>query len=114
MHGRTDVPDPLDSDMVLRISLMADKYDYISSLTYAIKSWVVVDGLTDARNHWKLMAAAYFFGDELAFGRHTSKLITEFEKGYQELVKLGGFSGSDMLLRVCSKCLKVYQYRFIY
>jgi hypothetical protein len=41
IHGNPDrVADPLDVNMILRVSIMADKYDCVSSLKYSIESWL--------------------------------------------------------------------------
>ncbi|EPE26244.1 hypothetical protein GLAREA_02156 [Glarea lozoyensis ATCC 20868] len=110
MHGRTsDIPDPLEPDMVLRVAYMADKYDCSQCLKYLIKSWMEVD---DAKHrcrkcrapdqrHWKLMAAAYYFRNEEGFEALSNKWITEYTESYLAVTEYGGFLDPMVLVRLC-------------
>jgi hypothetical protein len=112
MHGRTEnIPDPLDPDMVLRVSCMADKYDCTLCMRYPIKSWMEVDDSITWDQRWKLLAAAYFFRNESGFKKHSNEFITGYNDTYVTFLTSEAFQDSIVVSRVCGKSSHKIQMR---
>ncbi len=51
IHYRMDaIDDPLDPSVVLRVAIMADKYDFIQALKLTARDWLKCDAVRDAEN----------------------------------------------------------------
>jgi hypothetical protein len=105
MYGRIyGVPDPLDPDMILRVSWMADKYDCGASLKYPLTSWMQDDCSMEDHQRWQLMAAAYYCNNEKGFAQKTRHFIYDYQGSYLDFAGVRAFLDSVALLKVCGKC----------
>jgi hypothetical protein len=89
---------------------MSDKYDCSASLRYPVKSWLEVNNTTEPDRAWKLMGAAYYFDNGVAFKKISAQLGTSFRESYLKFTKLRVFRDSDVLLRICGKCRDYVQF----
>lgn len=76
-HESHAMPNEIPAQTVLRVAIMADKYDCCRALRYASESWLnpkrdVVDDL------FILTAAAYLFDNATAFRQLTKKMILTY------------------------------------
>jgi len=86
IHCRTDaIDDPLDPSLVLRVAIMADKYDFIEALKYAARDWMKCDAVRDAENLWRLAIASCWLRDDRGFENNTLALLCQYGGSYVNL-----------------------------
>jgi|SRR3569833_1008316 len=86
IHYRMDaIDDPPDPSLVLRVAMMADKYDFIQALKLASRDWLKCDAVNDAEELWRLVMAACWLRNEKAFENSTQALLCCYGGSYLEL-----------------------------
>ncbi|GAB1315512.1 hypothetical protein MFIFM68171_05722 [Madurella fahalii] len=75
IHYRLNtVDDPLDPPLVLRIAIMADKYDFIQALKLVSRDWLRCENVVDAKKLWQLTMASGWLKSEKCFEENTLTL----------------------------------------
>ena len=86
IHHRNDIlPDVLEPTALADLALLADKYDCVLALKYAMNLWLDFKEPITFSNLGKLLIAAYVFDNSKAFRRVTQRLITGFSHSYHWL-----------------------------
>lgn len=82
LHGRNElVPQSITPKKVYHIAVLADKYDLISPMKFAIQHWLDLTGVTDDEGLWFLTVAAYLAQDKKVFSKVTRKLVIHHTPG---------------------------------
>lgn len=83
LHYRMEaIDDPLDPTIVLRVAIMADKYDLIQSLDFAIREWLRCDTVRDPKQLWQLAVASRWFSNKKGFEDSTRTLLLHYGGSY--------------------------------
>ncbi|KAE8450346.1 hypothetical protein EG329_006420 [Mollisiaceae sp. DMI_Dod_QoI] len=86
LHGRNETfIEPLKPIQILNVAIAADKWDCGVPLAWAIKDWMISERYTDVKELWRLMLAAYLFGEAAAFAKITKALLFHHRGSYFEL-----------------------------
>ena len=91
IHHRNDIlPDIFEPAALADLALVADKYDCVLALKYAMNLWLDFKEPVTFLSLGKLLIAAYVFDNPNAFRRVTQRLITGFTNSYHWLFKGDG------------------------
>ena len=86
IHCRTEaVDDPLEPSLVLRVAIMADKYDFIEALKYAARDWLKCDAVKDGENLWRLAIASCWLRNDRGSKNTTLALLCQYGGSYVNL-----------------------------
>jgi hypothetical protein len=106
IHHRNDmVPGKLGSAAILRVATAADKYDCISALAFASRTWLRLCE-TGAQDRMFLAAAAYLLRDAESFREITKSLVLDHDGSY--LLLYDEEIESVMPWKVLCKCYCVW------
>ena len=86
LHYRHDVRSDLTPHEVLRIAIMADKYDLGVALKYARTQWLKSENTVEMLDTAYLMLAAFLLSDMDAFVATNLRLILDYEGSYKKLL----------------------------
>ena len=88
IHHRNDIlPDIFEPAALADLALVADKYNCVLALKYAMNLWLDFEEPVTFVSLGKLLIAAYVFDNPNAFRRVTQRLITGFSCSYHSLSK---------------------------
>lgn len=116
IHGCNNaVLDGLDASRILRVALMADKFDCKEALAFAARVWLNCANVIDSNQLLLLLRAAYWFDDAKSFKEISLGLMLHHRGSYLELwpkdeeLWLEGRIGTDILIKICreSKILSI-------
>ncbi|KFZ20359.1 hypothetical protein V502_03214 [Pseudogymnoascus sp. VKM F-4520 (FW-2644)] len=83
IHHRNDIiPGEMSSSEVLKISVVADKYDCKVALKHAIHQWLDHRNVVSLKDLTELMTAAYLLDEAQAFSAITYTIIMEHTGSY--------------------------------
>lgn len=100
IHGRNDqVPEKLDADELFQVTLMADKYDCLVSLSFALESWLNRMDTEDPLQSWTMAMVALVLSQREAFATATSALVLNQVGPYYTLTRIYG-EFPDMTLQL--------------
>lgn len=107
IHCRTEaIDDPLDPSLVLRVAIMADKYDFTQALKFAARDWLKCDAVRDAKHLWRLAIASSWLRNNKGFENTTLALLRRYGGSFVKLGEVdrmppdvvGQFAGKSSLL----------------
>jgi hypothetical protein len=103
IHGCNDaVHDGLDASQILRVAITADKFDCKVALAFAIKVWLNCANITNSKQLWRLLRAAYWFDNAKSFEEISLGLILHHRGSYLQLWAQDDID-FDILIRICRK-----------
>lgn len=109
IHHRNEmVPRKLAPAAILGVAIVADKYDCISALAYASRTWLQLCD-TGAQDRMFLASAAYLLRDAASFREITRSLVLDYDGSY--LVLYDEEIESVMPWKVLCKCYCVWNQR---
>ncbi|CZR63190.1 uncharacterized protein PAC_13086 [Phialocephala subalpina] len=101
LHGRNDAfVEPVRAPEILNIAIAADKWDCVVPLAWAVKDWLRCEGVTDSKELWRLMLAAYWFDEDKAFEKITQALLFHHKSSYFDLKEQADELDSNVFMRI--------------
>jgi hypothetical protein len=103
IHGINNaVHNGLDTSKILRVAIIADKFDCKVALAFAIKVWLNCANITDGSQLWLLLRAAYWFDNAKSFEEISLALMLHYRGSYLQLWAQDHID-TDILIRICRK-----------
>ena len=76
LHHRNDeIPDALDTNLLLEVAMLADKYAFAQALKYAFRNWIQVYLSLASTDPSTLLAASFYFGDARTYEAVSQMLV---------------------------------------